>query len=98
MKRSSHRSYYTLTILFLLFSYGVSNGQESLSQIMSSGNHFDKMCKSADNYFALKRPGKTYAEPTEGEYRDGEFVKYMRWRSFWEHSLNPDGTLGDISA
>ena len=56
------------------------------------------MCTQADAYFEQKHPKLTPQDLVEGEHRDGEFVKYMRWKSYWETSLNPDGTLGDIAA
>jgi len=56
------------------------------------------MCQKADDYFKQKHPQLKAKDLVKGEHRDGEFVKYMRWRSYWEDSLNPDGTLGDFAA
>ena len=42
----------------------------------------------------IKRP-QNYARVS---FRDGDFVKFMRWKAFWSERLNPDGSLGDITS
>jgi photosystem II stability/assembly factor-like uncharacterized protein len=83
-------------LCFFLFSLHLI-GQQDIQTILSTGNKFDKMCTQADAYFEQKHPNLTPQDLVEGEHRDGEFVKYMRWKNYWETSLNPDGTLGDIA-
>lgn len=56
------------------------------------------MCRDADDYFQTKHPYVATKDLVCGERRDGEFVKYMRWKNYWEHSLNPDGTPWDFTA
>ena len=87
-----------LPIALFSFAFFSLYSQNDLASILTSGNNFKKMCNKADAYFEQKHPGLTAKSLTSGEHRDGEFVKYMRWRHFWESSLNPDGTLGDLSA
>lgn len=86
-----------LTLCFLFISSGITS-QKDLQTIMNAGNNFENMCRQAENYFQEKHPQLRRKDLVEGIHRDGEFVKYMRWKSFWENSLNPDGTLGDITA
>ncbi len=86
-----------LIILFCLLSTSLF-AQEGLEEVYASSRNFDKIVKVGEAYFKQKHPTRTFHELSEGDHRDGEFVKFMRWRSFWENSLNPDGTLGDISA
>ncbi|MEN0006834.1 MAG: GEVED domain-containing protein, partial [Bacteroidota bacterium] len=65
---------------------------------MTSKKPFAAIVEQADAYFAAKYPNRTAFELTQGEHRDGEFVKYMRWKYYWKSHLNPNGTLGDPSA
>ncbi|WP_299213701.1 T9SS type A sorting domain-containing protein [uncultured Aquimarina sp.] len=58
---------------------------------------FDDIIKEADAYFKISCPGLTFAELSQGDFRDGDFVKYQRWKSFWKHHLNENGTLGDFT-
>ncbi len=89
-----------IIILFLLYFLPILSmaQEESLADILNTSNSFDAIVKNGERYFEEKHPSLTTNELTEGEHRDGEFVKFMRWRSFWKESLNPDGTLGDIAA
>lgn len=87
---------FLLTILLTLTSHIAS--QEDMSAIMTSSNSFKVLCQQADDYFKNKHPNKSFKDLSIGEYRDGEYVKYMRWQSFWKDHLNPDGTLGDLSS
>ena len=72
--------------------------QKNIQTILTMSNNFDEVCDQADNYFKQKHPHVATRDLAEGENRDGEFVKYMRWKTFWETSLNPDGTFADIVA
>ena len=87
-----------LTASLFLFLFSNLYSQADIKTILSSGNDFEIMCKQADGYFAEKHPTLKSKDLVMGEHRDGEYVKYMRWRNFWESSLNSDGTLGDLSA
>ncbi|HRF41468.1 MAG TPA: hypothetical protein PK198_21895, partial [Saprospiraceae bacterium] len=85
------------TLIITAFSL-VLSGQSSLEEIFRSSRDFYKIVAEAEVYFDRKHPGLTPWERTVGEHRDGEYVKFMRWRSFWEDRLNADGTLGDPTA
>ncbi|NOQ74449.1 MAG: T9SS type A sorting domain-containing protein [Crocinitomix sp.] len=68
-----------------------------LENLFTSGKTFVEITEEADAYFELKYPTLSPAELCEGEFRDGTFVKYQRWCSFWKNNLNADGTLGDFT-
>lgn len=70
---------------------------EYLEQLFSSGKTFLEITSTADAYFGDKYPGISPSELCEGEHRDGDFVKYQRWKAFWKQHLNDDGTLGDFT-
>ena len=72
--------------------------QQDLKRIFHSSNNFEEIVENAEDYFRKKHPNVPFKNLVEGEQRDSKFVKFMRWKSFWENSLNPDGTLGDLSA
>ncbi len=94
------RILYTFTLVgsMVLFFGTNSFAQQRLADILQSSNNYEEIVEQGEAYFRKKHPNVSFKNLTQGEYRDGEFVKFMRWRSFWRHSLNPDGTLGDISA
>ena len=85
------------TLCLILFSLQCIC-QSEIQSILTTGSDYTDMCQKADAYFKKKHPNLKNKDLVSGEHRDGEFVKYMRWRSYWENSLNPDGTLGDIAA
>ncbi len=68
-----------------------------LENLFTSGKTYVEITTAADAYFEMKYPDLTPVELTEGEFRDGAFVKYQRWCSFWKNNLNADGTLGDFT-
>jgi photosystem II stability/assembly factor-like uncharacterized protein len=86
-----------LTTSFLFISLFVVC-QNDIQSILGSDINFEKVCKKADSYFEQKHPNLSPKDLARGEHRDGEFVKYMRWRNYWSTALNPDGTLGDFAA
>ncbi len=88
---------YLTTPIFLLIAI-VAFSQDDIQSILTTGNNYEMMCQKAESYFEQKHLGLSVKQLSHGEYRDGEFVKYMRWRNYWDTSLNPDGTLGDITA
>ena len=73
--------------------------QSSAEQIFNETFDADYLtvCNALEDYFKLKHPGLNAQELSSGEHRDGEFVKYKRWQSFWKSRLTPEGKLGDIS-
>jgi photosystem II stability/assembly factor-like uncharacterized protein len=69
-----------------------------LENLFYSGRTFTEITTRADAYFLELNPNLTLKELAEGEHRDGDYVKYERWKSFWKNYLMPDGTLGDFTA
>ena len=69
-----------------------------LAKLFWCGATFDEITSAADAHFAEQYPGLRPAELCTGEHRDGDFVKYQRWKAFWQNHLMPDGTLGDYQA
>jgi photosystem II stability/assembly factor-like uncharacterized protein len=87
-----------LSLLFIaLLAFGVQ-AQKEIHSILANAVNFEETVQKAEAYFAKKHPGCTPADLCKGEHRDGDFVKFMRWKAFWSERLNPDGTLGDITA
>ncbi len=86
-----------LVLVFLSVS-PILFAQKALEKIINGKGNFDQMCIEAESYFKEKHAGKSFKELTQGTFRDGQYVKYCRWKNFWKDHLNPDGTLGDISA
>lgn len=68
-----------------------------LESLFTSGKTYVEITTLADAYFEMKYPDLSPSELCEGEFRDGTFVKYQRWCSFWKNHLNADGTLGDFT-
>ncbi|WP_169736029.1 T9SS type A sorting domain-containing protein [Crocinitomix catalasitica] len=68
-----------------------------LADLFGSNQTYAAITEQADTYFAMKYPDLTPADLCVGEFRDGAFVKYQRWSSFWKNHLNEDGTLGDFT-
>ncbi|WP_299127301.1 T9SS type A sorting domain-containing protein [uncultured Winogradskyella sp.] len=58
---------------------------------------FNDIVEEADAFFKIKYPDLSPYDLSSGTHRDGDFVKYQRWKNFWKYRLNSDGTLGDIS-
>ncbi len=87
-----------LVAVLLTLSTNLTFAQESLETIFRSSSNFEEIVAQAEEYFRKKHPNIPFKNLAQGEHRDGKFVKFMRWKSFWQHSLNPDGTLGDLSA
>ena len=86
-----------LIILIILLLPQINFAQEDFYKIINGQNHFPSIVEEAEAYFKNKHPGISPSELCQGEYRDGTFVKYMRWKSFWKSRLNEDGTLGDMT-
>ncbi len=90
---------YSVIVLFTVIVSILGEGlfaQNSLKEILHSSNDFAIITKKADTYFTEKHPNKSFLELTQGTHRDGEFVKYMRWKSFWQKRLTQDGQLGTL--
>lgn len=88
---------YLLTSTFLLLSSFVF-AQDNLADILGSSRDFATIVSRAKAYFAQKHPALNPWELTQGRYRDGEYVKFQRWQSFWQDRLDDRGRLADISA
>ncbi len=86
-----------LTFLFLLFCTNIFS-QATIRDILKQRGSFSGITQQADQFFAEKHPGKSKSDLSSGEFRDGDYVKYERWKSYWKNQLNDDGTLGDPSA
>ena len=89
---------YLLALVFCITTFSVLPGQNRIEEILNSGTHFETIVQQADAFFAQKYPGLSPKDLSSGEYRDGTFVKYMRWKHYWKNKLNSDGTLGDPTA
>ncbi len=83
-----------LVVLFLMV--GSQSYSQSLREILTPDKPFSVLVENADSYFEKKHPGRTPFELTIGEYRDSEYVKYCRWKSYWKDRLQPNGYLGDV--
>lgn len=70
---------------------------QDFTSILNFQQDFHTIVGEAEAYFEQKHPGVSLRSLVNGEHRDGEFVKYMRWKSYWEKNLNPDGSIGDPS-
>ena len=94
---TKNRTRALITGLLLLFSTIIINAQ-NIREILSSGNDFNEIVAEADQYFKEKYPNTAFKQLAIGERRDGDFVKYQRWKAYWENSLTSDGKLADPSA
>lgn len=83
--------------LFFFFSYSLKS-QSDIRQILSNATNYNEAVEQAEAYFKNKHGDKTAAELCSGEFRDSDYVKFMRWKAYWGGHLNPDGTLGDPTA
>ncbi|MCB0521761.1 MAG: hypothetical protein H6577_14195 [Lewinellaceae bacterium] len=81
----------------LLLSFHVYS-QATIQEILAKRGSYAKVTQLADEYFKAKHPGKSKSDMSSGEFRDGKYVKYERWKSYWKDHLNDDGTLGDPTA
>lgn len=87
-----------LLSLIAICSLTFTQGQNSIQTILSNARSFDRAVEDAESYFQEKHPGLSPKQLCEGMHRDGDYVKFMRWQAYWAEHLNPDGTLGDITA
>jgi photosystem II stability/assembly factor-like uncharacterized protein len=89
-----------LTLALSMFLIGLcqSTTAQDIRHILSNATDFREAVSQGEDYFATKHPGKTPKELCEGIFRDGDYVKFMRWQAFWKERLNPDGSLGDMTA
>ncbi len=89
------RIHILILCVLLAFSSMPLNAQNTLEQILNSDNYYADIIKEADAFFSQQYPGKSAHDLSSGPHRDGNFVKYQRWKNYWKNRLNPDGTLGD---
>lgn len=87
-----------LSTIILAFAAISGFAQKDIHEILYNATNFETAVKQAEVYFAQIHPGISAADLCTGEHRDGDFVKFMRWQSYWKDHLNPDGTLGDPTA
>ncbi len=88
---------HSIALIFLLLSFHVFS-QSTIQEILSARGSYAKISQAANQHFNEKHPGKSKADLTSGEFRDGKYVKYERWKSYWREHLNDDGNLGDPTA
>ena len=86
-----------ITLVLLVVIHDDCFTQKALKEILNTSNNFEKIIGEAEAYFEEKHPGIPLKNLSQGENRDGEYVKFMRWKRFWGYSLKPDGNLGDPS-
>lgn len=72
--------------------------QSPLEDILWSNPDFSATIRQGEAYFKARYPGRSFEDLAIGEHRDGDYVKFRRWQSYWSERLNPDGTLGDPMA
>ena len=87
-----------LLISLILLATSQNQAQNSLGDIMRSSRDFETIVDRGNAYFSEKHPGLSPQELTQGTNRDGEYVKFQRWQSFWRDRLDDRGRLADISA
>ena len=98
-------STFTLILIFVANSYAQSSQLDDqststpqyLESLFGSGQSFEAITAAADAHFETKYPGVHVSDLCAGEHRDGNYVKYQRWKSFWKDHLAPDGSLGDFT-
>ena len=97
---------FTISLLFFLLQFQAvsQDTPRNIKEILSNPYKkkgstilFKDITEEADQFFKLKHSNRSKKELTEGEFRDGDFVKYQRWKHFWKYRLNDDGSLGNIS-
>ncbi|MEO1259132.1 MAG: T9SS type A sorting domain-containing protein [Bacteroidota bacterium] len=86
-------------LLLALIIAGLAYGQNSFKELLEAEGplKFQDVVRQAEEYFAQKYPDVAPFALTHGAHRDGEYVKYQRWRNFWKSRLLKDGTLMDLS-
>ncbi len=85
-----------LFLCLILFTTALF-AQGELESILHSKDSYEAIVNKANLYFK----GKTdigQLNKNGGEDKDGEYVKFMRWQSYWRRSLTPDGRLGEPAA
>ena len=88
---------YALLLTLLIFTFSLQ-AQSGIKDILNSKEDFKTICNKADAYFKEKYPDKSFKDLTSGEHRDGSFVKYQRWRTYWELHQTERGMKGDVTA
>ena len=73
------------------------NSENGSSKKSTKRITYRQITEEADAYFKNKYPNLSSKQLSKGEHRDGDHVKYQRWKSFWKNRLNSDGTLADYT-
>lgn len=84
--------------LCLLFIASFVKAQKTLEKILWSSNTFEEIVAEGETYFKEKHPNMELNKLAIGEFRDSEYVKFMRWQSYWKHSLSEEGKLANVDA
>lgn len=71
--------------------------QQYLENLFNSDKTFNEIITESELHFREKYPALSHYELCTGPHRDSDFVKFMRWKSFWENHLTEDGHLGDFT-
>ncbi len=69
----------------------------SFAKVDGKQRTFEDITREADDYFKRECPHLTFGELSSGDFRDGDFVKYQRWKRFWKYRLNDEGVLADFT-
>lgn len=80
----------------LLFSTAITTAQQQWQDILSKSNNFNEIVDHAQQFFQGAHTERSLGATGSGEEEaDGDFVKFMRWKTYWQDLLQPDGSLGD---
>jgi hypothetical protein len=100
-KMKMKKRYSSLKFIFIILVSSLSIlAQGDIKNIIGQHGNFNKINSQAENFFIEKYRGKNlrFSDLGTGENRDGQFVKYMRWKSFWRNHLDANGNMADIPA
>jgi photosystem II stability/assembly factor-like uncharacterized protein len=74
-----------------------TSSSEFLETLFTSEKTFAQITNEAELHFRNKYPDLMSSQHCVGIHRDGDYVKYKRWKSFWENHLTEEGYLGDFT-
>jgi photosystem II stability/assembly factor-like uncharacterized protein len=95
---------FNTSLKFLIFILSMFNfrlaAQSDIKTIINQSGNFAEINAQAEKFFLEKYKGKglRLSDLSSGENRDGQYVKYMRWKSFWQNHLDANGYMADIPA
>jgi len=85
-------------MLFMSIQLFAQKNKLNIRDILSSGESYTEILSKADQYFKKKHPEKSFKQLGIGEWRDGEYVKYQRWKAYWGKNVAANGKMGDPTA